>query len=508
MTMPEPTLAQHPGDFAAVTGAAAKQGLRHRPRTTAGRRRAPRGPDAALKTASVATRASAAKCESAGIRAWWPLLILSALLPCQAADAPQPRPSVLELPVEIDLAPAFAAAERLMPRQTGGPRWNDWHGIEVRYQAWRGPLLLQLQGDLLLVQAHIRYRAQGRKNLVGDLGISTGCGVDEPPRQALVGAAIRLAVAPDWTLRPQFRVLPTRFIDRCEITALDIDASPLVERAFRARMEDALRDALHELAPALAELRRAAIQGWRALQAPRRLGPDLWLTARPVGVGIAPLHGRDRQLSTVIGLALWPLVTTAEPAAAAPAPLPPLVPFRPSPGGLRFDVALDIPVDDLSAAVARQLSGQIVEVRGVTAVVEDAALSAAGGRLVLMATIGGDMPGTLDVRGRPALDAATGGIVFADLDFVFDSAHPDAELMLALFYERIRERLQGIADDALAERLEAARAGLEAGLGGWLGGRGRADLSGLSLTTLDVQIDTRKIAVRGQAQGAVNIVLE
>ena len=434
--------------------------------------------------------------------------LLACLLPGPSFAAAAQEVSLLEIPVTLDLGPALEKAESLVPTQTGGPQWKERHGVDVRFQAWRGRLATELRGDTLLVSAHVRYRVQGRKALLGKLAVKAGCGVDEPPRQALIGVAIRLGVAPDWTLHPQFKVMPTRFIDRCEITALDIDASPLVERAFRARMEDALRDALHELAPALAELRRAAIQGWRALQAPRRLGPDLWLTARPVGVGIAPLHGRDRQLSTVIGLALWPLVTTAEPAAAAPAPLPPLVPFRPSPGGLRFDVALDIPVDDLSAAVARQLSGQIVEVRGVTAVVEDAALSAAGGRLVLMATIGGDMPGTLDVRGRPALDAATGGIVFADLDFVFDSAHPDAELMLALFYERIRERLQGIADDALAERLEAARAGLEAELGGWLGGRGRADLSGLSLTTLDVQIDTRKIAVRGQAQGAVNIVLE
>jgi hypothetical protein len=161
------------------------------------------------------------------------LSLASTLVPAASA---QGAPSLLEMPVKLGLSPAFSAAETLVPRQTGGTRWRDWHGLKIRYQAWRGPLLMELRRDALVVQAHVRYRAQGRTELIGGLPISTGCGVDEPPRQALIGAVVRLAIAPDWNLRPTFRVLPTDFIDRCEITALDIDVSPLVERAFQSGM--------------------------------------------------------------------------------------------------------------------------------------------------------------------------------------------------------------------------------------------------------------------------------
>jgi hypothetical protein len=435
------------------------------------------------------------------------LLALLLAASCGSAAVAQERPSLLEVPVELDLSAAFTAAERLVPQQTGGPRWRDWHGLEVRYQAWRGPLALALRGDVLLVQAHVRYRAQARKGLIGDLGISAGCGVDEAPRQALIGAAIRLALAPDWTLQPSFRLLPTRFIDRCEVTALDIDVSPLVEQAFEKRMRDALIDALGELTPALDALRTAAARGWAALQTPVELAPGLWLAARPEGLGIAPPLGQGRRLATVIGIALRPGITTSEPPATTTRPLPPLALFRPATSGVRFDLALDLSLPALSDALASRLAGQTFEIKDVPLSIENAALSAAGDRLVLLADIGGEVPGRLDLRGRPALDADTGQIRFADLDYLFDSEHPDADLILALLYEPIRQRLQRIADEALAERLEAARAGLAAQLDQWLAGRGQADFSGLRLSALSFELSEERIAIRGAAQGQVAVAM-
>jgi hypothetical protein len=51
---------------------------------------------------------------------------------------------------------------------------------------------------------------------LGTLDLESSCG-DEPPRQAIIGVQIR------WTgaglmLRPAFRVMPTRFLDGCEMT--------------------------------------------------------------------------------------------------------------------------------------------------------------------------------------------------------------------------------------------------------------------------------------------------
>lgn len=169
---------------------------------------------------------------------------------------------------------------------------------------------------------------------------------------------------------------------------------------------------------------------------------------------------------------------------------------------------MDVSLPDLSAAVQRRLAGQWFEAQDLRLVVEAAELSTAGDRLVLRARIGGDINGLLDVRGRPAINSTSGGIGFADLDFTFDSTHPDTELVLALFYERIRERLQQLADDALTTRLDAAVAELQELLDAWLGDHGRVDFSAMSLSALEVELADQRVSLRGQASGKVQVFIE
>jgi hypothetical protein len=217
--------------------------------------------------------------------------------------------------------------------------------------------------------------------------------------------------------------------------------------------------------------------------------------------------GEGHRLATVIGIALRPAITTSEPPAGPFRPLPPLALMRPTAGGMRFDLALELSLPALSHALAGRLAGQAFQVRDVTLTIDNPALAVAGDRLVLTADIGGAVPGRLDLRGRPALDADTGQIRFADLDYVFDSDHPDADLILALLYEPIRQRLQDLADQALAEQLAAARAGLAAQVDQWLGGRGEVDFSGLRLTALSLELAEQRITVRGAARGQVAVVV-
>ena len=57
--------------------------------------------------------------------------------------------SAIQVPVELDLAPLFAAVESSLPTQAGHwPGWRKWHGVETRYRAWRGPLALAMRGEI------------------------------------------------------------------------------------------------------------------------------------------------------------------------------------------------------------------------------------------------------------------------------------------------------------------------------------------------------------------------
>ena len=419
-------------------------------------------------------------------------------------------PSLIEVPIELDLRPLFRAADQHLPQEAGHwQTWRDWHGIQTRYRAWRGPLALSLTGSLLQAQAHVRYWARARKHVIGSLDITAGCGVDEPPRQALIGLVARLAFAPDWTLRPSFRVLPPRFLDGCEVTALGIDVTPILGEVFEDQLEEALSRAMEDLRPRLTELQGQAVRLWEALQDPMEIYPGLWLTAAPLGVALAPPMGRGDRLHTALGLALDLRLDAGRPKAVAKRPLPPLQPFLPRGEGVRFDLTLALDYAALGDALGRQVAGQPIEVEGKQVQLQGVGLGAKGGDLVVTAQLTGAAPGRLTVMARPAWDSAAGAVRLTDVAFVFDAEDPDQGLAADLFYERIRSALDRAANDLLQARTGQIRDGLQTALARTLGpalpAGAEIDLSGVALRDLSIEVGEAGLRLRGSAGGDLKV---
>jgi hypothetical protein len=446
-----------------------------------------------------------------GIRTLCLGLIL--VVPLGAWAAPPGTPSLIEVPIRIDLAPLFRAVDERLPREAGHWRaWEDWHGIMTRYRAWRGPLTLSLSGDLLQAQAHVRYWARARKDVIGGLGLDTGCGVDEPPRQALIGMVARLAFAPDWTLRPSLRVLPPRFLDACEVTVLGIDVTPILGDVFTDRLEATLQDGMAELGPRLMGLRGQAARLWAALQEPMPLAPDVWLTARPLAVALAPPQGQGARLDTALGLALDLAVHSGPQPAVGNLPLAPLQAFLPRGDGVHFDLPLALDYQTLGQALSRQLTGKTVAVEGQTVEIRRLELGAKDADLVVTVHLAGAAPGVLTLMGRPGWEAKTGSLHLADLGFVFDAEDPDQALAAGVFYERIRDALDQAANALLGEHTGDVRVALEAALGRVLARAElngvRLDLSGVTLRDLRLEVGTAGLRVIGAAGGQVRVSTE
>jgi hypothetical protein len=439
------------------------------------------------------------------------LCLCLALATSLGARAAAPgTPSLIEVPIRIDLTPLFRAADERLPREAGHwLRWEDWHGIKTRYRAWRGPLSLSLSGDVLQAQAHVRYWARARKDVIGRLGLDTGCGVDEPPRQALIGMSARLVFAPDWTLRPSLRVLPPRFLDACEVTILGIDVTPILGDVFTDRLEETLHEAMGELGPRLMALRGQAARLWAALQEPMPLVPGVWLTARPLAVGLAPPQGQGVSLDSALGLVLDLAVQAGDPPPAGTLPLPPLQAFLPRGEGVHFDLPLALNYQTLGQALSQQLTGKTVAVKGQTVEIRGLELGAKGGDLVVTVQLAGAAPGVLILMARPSWEAKTGSLHLTDLGFVFDAEDPDQALAVGVFYERIRDALELAANGLLREHTGDVRAALQAALGRVLA---RADLTGVGLDLSDVtlrdlrmEVGTAGLRLTGSAGGQVKV---
>jgi len=423
-----------------------------------------------------------------------------------AESPPVPPVSLIQIPIELDLGPLFQAMESSLPTQASQwQSWRKWHGIDARYRAWRGPLQLAMQGDVLQAQAHVRYQLQARKGLIVNIELTTGCGVDEPPRQALIGVLARLDWQPDWSLHPHLRVLPTRFLDRCEVTVADIDVSPLVGKVLEERIEAALMEAMRALAPRLTRLRRAAARAWRGMQTPREVNPGLWLHIQPVGLALAPPQGAGSRARAMVWLALRARLSADPGFTIAPTPLPALAPYHPSQPGLRFALALELDYPTVSAALSERLVGQTTELQGHKARLDGVSLSVKGEDLVLAAKLSGDLAGKLTIMARPGFDAASQTLRLEDVDFVFDAEDPDQELTANLFYDRIRTRIETAANDLLAERNEALRDTLSATLTAALPPNLAPDLSNLRIAELRFLLGDAGLTVAGTADGVLKL---
>jgi len=438
------------------------------------------------------------------------LLWLSTVCPLSIAGIQQPGSPVssIEIPVRLSLDPLTEAAEKTLPQQAGNWRtWKDWHGIKSQYRAWRGPLSITVSGDVLLVQAHIRYWIRARKTVLGAIKLKGSCGIDEPPRQALIGMQVRLGWGPDWTVRPEFRILPTRFLDRCEMTIANIDVTPLVEKEFRKQMRNSLRAALRTLAPGMNTIRTQAQRTWFLLQQPVELGRDNWLMFRPVGIALSGITGRGNDIDAHLAVALQPALVTGAKPAGKPAPLPPLERYYPRSSGLNLHLGVNLDFASLNQGFSDTLAGQSFDINGHRAGIKKFVLSGSGQAIRARVELVGEVAGTVELGARVAYKAESRKLELQDLTFGYESNDSTMGLLVEAFHEYIRLTLESAANLALTQQLDQLRGHLETVMESIMPAGVLLDMSGLQLSHLQVHVEQQGIRLEGSATGSVRLVL-
>jgi hypothetical protein len=416
--------------------------------------------------------------------------------------------SAIEIPLRLSLDPLTKAAEKILPQQAGNwHSWKDWHGIQTQYRAWRGPLSITVSGDVLLVQAHIRYWISARKKVLGAINLKGSCGFNEPPRQALIGMQIRLGWGSNWTVRPEFHILPTRFLDRCEMTIVNIDVTPLVEKEFRKQMQKSLRAALQTLTPGINAVQKQAQRTWFLLQEPVALGQDNWLMFRPESVALSGITGQGNNIDAHLAVALQPaLVTGAEPI-GQPVPLPPLERYYPRSSGLKLHLSVNLDLASLNQRLSNTLARQSFDIHGQKAGIKQFVLSGAGQEIRARVELVGDVAGTIDLRARLVYKAEERKLELQNLTFDYDANNATMDLLEESFHEFIRQSLEGAANQALAQHLDLLSSRLETVLEKIIPASVLLDMSALRLDSLQIHIVQQSIMLDGAATGSARLML-
>lgn len=357
---------------------------------------------------------------------------LTALLFVSVGAAQSSAPvSTIRLPLSVDLGRATQAAEAAIPRiidQTG--EWQPVRaGVVTKYQITRQPLAVRADGNRIVTVVEAAYSVRVGQSIAGRVATLASCGLPpEAPRRVRATIETTIDFDRNWQLAPQSRLAQIDYLDRCEVTALGIDVTQLIDRALRPRVEQALVDLDAQLRQT--DVRGRVEQIWRTLTTPVKVADGTWLVIEPRRVGLGPIAGSGASVSTTLALDAVTRVVFAEPASAATPPLPPLE--RVADGsGFRLVLEGAVPFARITEQLRAEIVGKPFEYEGQRVVVSDIRASAEGDRISIRATFVEPIELEGTVVGRLVYDAQTRTLVAEELDLSAESRSALTNTLLA-----------------------------------------------------------------------------
>ena len=368
-------------------------------------------------------------------------------------ELPPPLPpTVVDIPLLVDLTTALGLLEEALPRSFGDiDRKQQIPGNKraaFAFQVRRDPFAISVKGDTFQIATTIHYEGKGWYDPPIAPEISGSCGTNGPRPRARIVISLRPEIDRSWRLqaRPQLTYLgpATRTErDQCEVTFLKLDVTGKVLSAARA----AIRSQLPKIAARLAtvDVRRETEKIWNEIQAPIRLTDSVWLMLQPEGVRLGRVSGNRELVGGTIGISARPKIESGGRPPVAEKPLPPLEPAAPATGlSLLVEARFDYPL--IGASLTEALEGKRIQAPGgALEIVEVGAFGVGGGRLALGVRFRGTSSGQIFFVGTPQYDDSTGRIRVPDLDYDASTAPLLVKGLAWLKADEIRDYLRSRA---------------------------------------------------------------
>lgn len=393
-------------------------------------------------------------------------LILCPVLAAQAAD---PGPSLITVPIRIDLAPVFATMEQTAPRVPPGiETWTPLPGkpgTVFRYNLYRDPLYFSLGGNRIQVRTTAYYWLEVGVKAASYIKGVGACGKGpEGFRRVLLGTRAELAITPSWGL--ELKALPEDPMpfSPCAITFLGYD----ITNQVTSSMKDALwkaTGAMEQQVRASAMLRQKAEAIWAQAQQPIALADGVWLCFNPERLRLAPWASQGKVLTITPEIQARPSISLGSKPAVQPRPLPPLEGasngLQP---GFKIRVDADLGFEQATAQLRKQLAGKRFDTDKGRFEVLDVSVSGKDGRALLSVDLKGRVTGKLSLAGHLVYDEASGTLQMRDLDYTLESKSWITKFGEWLYRSTLKKTLQDKANLFMDKSLKDIRALAQQGL--------------------------------------------
>ncbi|MBO9594527.1 MAG: DUF4403 family protein [Niabella sp.] len=399
----------------------------------------------------------------------------------QAIDSPAPVLSLpeypaavipeseLNIPVQVDLAPFFAMANKKVDTLFTSPRFpNDWvqQGCDTRYKYSfrRGPLQFSLKNTTLDISFTGYYKIVGStRACVNGKAVTPWtpacqCGFEEGERKVKVGFTIAISMLTNYTIKMQVTRKEPEPVDKCSVCFWGQDITPVIMDALKKELDVSKADL--EKSYGRIDLKPHFQTMWNQLNTPYNINNMGWLQINPQKIRINSIQTAGSHLQISVGMAAKPIVRFEKPAAVV-SPVPHISNFSRNQG---FQVYADLVMsyDSLSRILTSQIAGKEFVfskafIKKKFIFLECKLLGSRDNRLVMQVKFTGSNNGVFYVTGKPLYYAGTKTLEVTDVDFDIQSRNALLKTADWLFSKKITGEIEKMAKYDLNELLSTAR---------------------------------------------------
>lgn len=379
------------------------------------------------------------------------------------------EPSLLALPIRVDLAPLLKQVEAQVPLSP--PNVETWADIKgkprscFRFNLIREPFSVRVKDAQVSVRVVANFGMDvGLRTLGQHVAVMGSCGrAPEPPRRVLLELKTGIQPLPGWGVELRQTAFEVTPLNTCEITFLGFDITDQVTAGMKENLA-AGTEALARLLRENALARQKAQEAWAQFSQPIELRKDLYLLFQPRRVRLAPLATQGRTLVITPEIEIQPRLVLGPKPQADATPLPDLeLNASPKPG-FRLRVEADLSYAHASQQLATEVVGKTFDTEKGRFEITSAQVRGEQGKAILDIGLKGRITGKVTLSGRPLSDPATSSLRLADLDFTLDSRSWLARMGDWLYHSELQKLLLEKAHFLMDQQFQGLREQVQASL--------------------------------------------
>jgi len=373
--------------------------------------------------------------------------------------------SEIDIPLQINLRPFYAMAEKNVKTIYASPGWpNDFVvdncDTKYMYRFKRGPFKISSQGSSVNLGFTGSYIIAGAQRICTGTGSNRvavtpwspacTCGLNEGERKVEVGYNAFIRLKDNYDMQVIMKASDPRPVDKCTLCFWGEDITDLVMRQLKQELDLAgkeIQDSINRL-----NLRPQFQQLWNMLHANISVYDIGYLKINPEKIRLSSIYARNDTLNISLGISARPRISLHK-TEEIKTLVPNISDFSQRSG---FSIYTDAVMnyDSLSRILNRQLCKKRIDMEqvGKHIIVEQCEMYGVGSeKLVFKLKFSGSATGELYLTGKPEYEKETERLVIKNLDYDLHTRNMLIKTARWLFNRRIIHELNRYAVFNLSE---------------------------------------------------------